>query len=235
MADYSIEVAVPNVGPQGPQGPAGEFGELEAPEDGIIYGRKDAEWVDMTAPANLQVRRGTAAEVAAITPLEGEPVWATDTKQLVVGDGSTAGGVPIGSKVVSPYGSFLQLQYAATSFEFVQVGIQEYSDGFINLTIPANSLVIGCAYRMAENYGVFDGGSPVSFNLGWSGATGALFSSQTSASGAVNRVMLEQPVYLESETDVAFDPAEGATDLIGIIRVVVYYYKLSDVTAFSAF
>jgi len=96
MADYSIEVAIPNVGPQGPQGPAGEFGDLEAPEDGIIYGRKDAEWVDMTAPANLQVRRGTAAEVAAITPLEGEPVWATDTKQLVVGDGITAGGIQVG-------------------------------------------------------------------------------------------------------------------------------------------
>lgn len=96
MADYTIEVAVPNVGPQGPQGPAGEFGELEAPEDGIIYGRKDAEWVDMTSPANLQVRRGTAAEVAAITPLEGEPVWATDTKVLRVGDGSSAGGVVVG-------------------------------------------------------------------------------------------------------------------------------------------
>jgi hypothetical protein len=95
MADYSIEVAIPNVGPQGPQGPAGEFGDLEAPEDGIIYGRKDAEWVDMTAPANLQVRRGTAAEVAAITPLEGEPVWATDTKRLFVGDGASLGGRPV--------------------------------------------------------------------------------------------------------------------------------------------
>jgi hypothetical protein len=67
----------------------------EAPEDGIIYGRKDADWVDMTAPANLQVRRGTAAEVAAVTPLEGEPVWATDTKQLFIGDGAKLGGVPV--------------------------------------------------------------------------------------------------------------------------------------------
>jgi hypothetical protein len=44
----------------------------------------------------LQVRRGTAAEVAAITPLEGEPVWATDTKLLYLGDGSTAGGIQVG-------------------------------------------------------------------------------------------------------------------------------------------
>lgn len=68
----------------------------EAPEDGIIYGRKDADWVDITEPANLQIRRGTEAEVAAITPLEGEPVWETDTKKLVVGDGSTAGGITVG-------------------------------------------------------------------------------------------------------------------------------------------
>jgi hypothetical protein len=68
----------------------------EAPEDGVIYGRKDADWVDITEPANLQIRRGTAAEVGAITPLEGEPVWETDLKKLVIGDGVTEGGVPVG-------------------------------------------------------------------------------------------------------------------------------------------
>ena len=71
-------------------------GLAEAPEDGIIYGRKDADWVDITEPANLQIRRGTAAEVNAITPLEGEPVWETDAKKLVVGDGTTAGGIVVG-------------------------------------------------------------------------------------------------------------------------------------------
>jgi len=69
----------------------------EAPQDDITYGRRNAAWVDMTAPANLVLRQGTAAEVAAITPLDGEPVWATDTKRLVVGDGVTAGGVPVGA------------------------------------------------------------------------------------------------------------------------------------------
>lgn len=81
----------------------------EAPEDGIIYGRKDADWVDITEPANLQIRRGTEAEVSAITPLDGEPVWETDTKSLKIGDGSTSGGVfvsnyPIsGTKTVSTF------------------------------------------------------------------------------------------------------------------------------------
>jgi hypothetical protein len=69
----------------------------DAPDDGVIYGRKDGEWVDMTSEANLQVRRGTAAEVAAITPLEGEPVWTTDAKRLYVGDGVTQGGIDVGA------------------------------------------------------------------------------------------------------------------------------------------
>ena len=77
------------------QDPAATGDVEEAPEDGIIYGRKDADWVDITEPANLQIRRGTAAEVNAITPLEGEPVWETDAKKLVVGDGATVGGVEI--------------------------------------------------------------------------------------------------------------------------------------------
>ena len=40
----------------------------------------------------LQVRRGTNAERLGITPLAGELIYVTDTKQLYVGDGTTAGG-----------------------------------------------------------------------------------------------------------------------------------------------
>jgi hypothetical protein len=40
----------------------------------------------------LQVRRGTNAERLNITPLAGELIYVTDTKQLYIGDGSTAGG-----------------------------------------------------------------------------------------------------------------------------------------------
>ena len=41
----------------------------------------------------LQVRRGTNAERLGITPAEGELISTTDTKQLYVGDGTTAGGI----------------------------------------------------------------------------------------------------------------------------------------------
>ena len=45
----------------------------------------------------VQLRRGTAAENAAFTGQEGELVDTTDTKDLFVHDGSTAGGTPVGS------------------------------------------------------------------------------------------------------------------------------------------
>lgn len=73
----------------------------EAPSDGVIYGRKDLAWVDMTSPANLQVNRGTTAEVSGYTPLDGEPVWDSTTKHLWVGDGSTQGGVLVGKRTVA--------------------------------------------------------------------------------------------------------------------------------------
>ena len=40
----------------------------------------------------LQVRRGTNSERLAVTPVIGELIYVTDTKQLFVGDGTTVGG-----------------------------------------------------------------------------------------------------------------------------------------------
>lgn len=47
----------------------------------------------------LKLRRGTNAGRTAITPAEGEPIYTTDTKQLFIGDGTTAGGVAVGGGV----------------------------------------------------------------------------------------------------------------------------------------
>jgi hypothetical protein len=43
----------------------------------------------------LKLRRGTNSGRTAITPAEGEPIYTTDTKELYVGDGTTAGGIKI--------------------------------------------------------------------------------------------------------------------------------------------
>lgn len=47
----------------------------------------------MTA-TQTQIRRDTAANLALATPASGEPGYDTTNKRLVVGDGSTAGGIP---------------------------------------------------------------------------------------------------------------------------------------------
>lgn len=44
----------------------------------------------------LKLRRGTNADRTSITPVEGEPIYTTDTKKLYIGDGTTAGGTEIG-------------------------------------------------------------------------------------------------------------------------------------------
>jgi hypothetical protein len=44
----------------------------------------------------LQLRRGTAAELSAITPQPGELIYVTDQTQLFVGDGTTPGGNLVG-------------------------------------------------------------------------------------------------------------------------------------------
>lgn len=41
---------------------------------------------------SLKLRRGTDAQRLVITPVEGELIYATDTKQIYVGDGTTLGG-----------------------------------------------------------------------------------------------------------------------------------------------
>jgi len=44
---------------------------------------------------SLQIRRGTAAQLAVITPVIGELIYTTDTQQVYVGDGTTTGGIPV--------------------------------------------------------------------------------------------------------------------------------------------
>jgi len=48
----------------------------------------------MTTP--LLLKRGTAAQNAAFTGTEGEPVFTTNTHELFIHDGATAGGIKIG-------------------------------------------------------------------------------------------------------------------------------------------
>lgn len=48
--------------------------------------------------STLRVRRGLEVAVDGVTPADGEPVWASDSKELRVGDGATPGGVRIATQ-----------------------------------------------------------------------------------------------------------------------------------------
>lgn len=50
--------------------------------------------------ATLQFRQGLDSERQLITPASAEPIWTTDNKKLYIGDGSTVGGIPVGSAFV---------------------------------------------------------------------------------------------------------------------------------------
>lgn len=63
----------------------------------------------MTTATQVQLRRGTAAQVAAFTPAEGETVVDKTNHRLVVGDGATAGGFPHATE------AYVQAQIAALS------------------------------------------------------------------------------------------------------------------------
>jgi len=57
----------------------------------------------------IYLRRGTRTEILGIVPESGEPVWATDTKALYIGDDATSGGVFVGgtgAQVISLNGLF---------------------------------------------------------------------------------------------------------------------------------
>lgn len=69
------------------------LGISDAPSDGNKYVRINGAWQSLSAPAQMQIKRGTQEERLQITPAEGEPIYDTQTKKLYVGDGSTAGGV----------------------------------------------------------------------------------------------------------------------------------------------
>ena len=51
----------------------------------------------------IQIKRGLEANRTGITPALGELIWTTDTKNLYVGDGTTAGGIKVTANVEASY------------------------------------------------------------------------------------------------------------------------------------
>jgi hypothetical protein len=102
----------------------------------------------------LQLRRSSASTVSNYVPAEGEPVWITDTKQLVVGDGTTAGGIAVsgggGGSSTSTFTNITVTQTAtieSIAFTGNAIAIGEFA-GQSNQ--PANSIVINATGAVLE-------------------------------------------------------------------------------------
>lgn len=118
----------------------------------------------MSTATQRQLRRGTAAQIAAATPASGELWWATDTKQLFVGDGSTVGGnlVAMESSVGSwtPALSFgsgaVGMTYATQSGSYMVVGNRVHVQGAIILSAKGSSTggagITGLPFANAGTY-----------------------------------------------------------------------------------
>ncbi len=74
-----------------------------------------------------QARRGTDAQRLTITPASGEPIWATDTKLLYMGDGVTVGGNLIGFAGTDPLAIHVSTagEIHAIALKAVAVGADE--------------------------------------------------------------------------------------------------------------
>lgn len=70
---------------------------IDSPQNGTTYARKDGNWVDIYNTANLQLSMGTYSEINSYIPLSGEPIYDTTNKVVYIGDGSTVRGNLIGN------------------------------------------------------------------------------------------------------------------------------------------
>ena len=70
-----------------------------------------------TTITKILLRRGTDAERQSIILASGEPGWATDTKRLYVGDGTTFGGIP----VVSADSSYFEYKPSGGGAQFLSL------------------------------------------------------------------------------------------------------------------
>lgn len=112
----------------------------------------------------LRLKRGVEEALDQITPVEGEPVWSTDTKDLRVGDGSTPGGVPVASR------AFVEDALAARRYVHQQhhpeavwsithnLGIRPH----VACTGPLGSTLVGFVNHINENELTVSFGGPIS-------------------------------------------------------------------------
>lgn len=98
----------------------------------------------------LRIRRGTEAQLQLVTPVEGELIYTTDTKDLFVGDGTTLGGIKVGGDIPASINDLTDVSIAGiTVGQVLKWNGTAFVPGNDDTTIGTGSgIVEGSNYRI---------------------------------------------------------------------------------------
>jgi hypothetical protein len=176
----------------------------------------------------VQLRRDTLANVLANYGALGEVFISTDTHELFIQDGATAGGFRA-SGARGPFGSFTQLavaESAGASGETLANGVTTYTTA---LQLPAGyKFIMGAGWRV----GTTITGPTGTFNFGLTGLPTYFVSAQSPSLTAGSTVIY-------TGTNLRFDTSPISLLLTsntgnftaGVVRFVVTYILLSPPTS----
>lgn len=151
----------------------------------------------------LQLRRGLDAARTAITPAEGEILYATDTKKVWVGDGTTAGGIAVGSSTLATsgvtagtYGNSTTVPvFAVDTYGRVtsvsNTGISFPNPGFTQIGVGANTIYASSysgAFSLVagSNVTLSSSGSAITISsTGGGSSSGPTWTSNTTMGGSM--------------------------------------------------
>lgn len=172
----------------------------------------------------VQLRRDTAANIATATPAQGEFWFDTTNNRGVIGDGSTAGGIPMAK--LSEAGGAAGVNGSAFQVVVSEVLASGLSGGSATLTnaIPAGAIVVAVAARVTT---AITGAT--SFSLGYAGSTSAFGSGLSTSSGATSNGEIT-PTPFANATNVIITAA-GGSFASGAVRVSVMYFKITPPTS----
>jgi hypothetical protein len=171
----------------------------------------------------LQLRRGTATQVAAFTPAQGECVVDTTNNRICVGDGATAGGNPAAklTEVVAS-GNALNTIATAANGANIQMGVLETSvtlsgaSTTASVSIPANCIVFAVGARVTTTIA-----GATSYEVGVSGNLSQFGSGLGLASGSTNYGLIGPTAFYSATSLVV--TAAGSNFTGGVVRLSIHY------------
>jgi hypothetical protein len=180
----------------------------------------------------LQLRAGTAVQVAAFTPTAAECVVDTTNNRICVGDGATAGGWPAArlSEVVLPVNTVNTLATGANGSlskdGIIEQLVSGLSGASVNAAtqIPAGALVKAVGMRVTTAIT-----GPTSLEIGVSGTLSMFGSSLGIAAGSTNEGLISPNPFYSATTIIL--SATGGSFSAGAVRLSIHYELFSPPTS----